>query len=122
MGFSEAIHDSYELRSVYLPRVWTSVALPDDLSPAKVDWMRVIRWGGMRTHAKGALSDLIAYGRVVGVSVLASVCFEVTDNGFVFSIMFGCTISIASSTSTVRRGCGSWGFGPDARCLPVRTN
>ncbi|KAE9382291.1 hypothetical protein BT96DRAFT_1010945 [Gymnopus androsaceus JB14] len=48
MGFSEAIHDSYELLGVYLPCVWTSVALPDNLSPAKVYWMRVIRQGGMQ--------------------------------------------------------------------------
>ncbi|KAE9384670.1 hypothetical protein BT96DRAFT_950393 [Gymnopus androsaceus JB14] len=78
-----SIHDSYELRGVYLPRVWTSVALPDEFITRESVLDAGYQTGEGCERLWHALSHLIAYGRVAGV----------TDKGFVFSITFGCTIS-----------------------------
>ncbi|KAE9385762.1 hypothetical protein BT96DRAFT_840293 [Gymnopus androsaceus JB14] len=42
VGLPQAIHVSYDIRGVYLSCIRTSVALPDDLPPTKVYWMRSI--------------------------------------------------------------------------------
>lgn len=62
-----------------------------------------------------SLSHLIAYGRVAGVGSLPALCFKKGLTRRSDSIMSGCTISTASSTSTMRRACLNWGSGSVGR-------